>query len=312
MKKNIFIFLQIKKTFIFLFLRNDQNKIYSKTNRKLYRNHPLIIALDTDHHNLLDHPLARQLVKRKWKLYYRYFYSNIALVLLLLFLVTINILILTTTNKLKSSQMSFRLVSKPLHFSIVILAGLNLLKIALEILLYRGLRVPFVQLFGFVAYLTSIFAFLPYKTTNDIPVWQWQLAALSTLFQWLNIGFILRSVPIIGKCIVMFQSILFNILSLIFVILPLFVGFTLAATMIFYNQTSFLIPLYSFHKLLAMNIGEFDYETLFFSKPTYSIASFIFIPFLAIMTISFMNLLLGSTVGDIKKEMEHARLKASK
>lgn len=206
--------------------------------------------------------------------------------------------------------MSFRLVSKPLHFSIVILAGLNLLKIALEILLYRGLRVPFVQLFGFVAYLTSIFAFLPYKTTNDIPVWQWQLAALSTLFQWLNIGFILRSVPIIGKCIVMFQSILINILSLIFVILPLFVGFTLAATMIFYNQTSFLIPLYSFHKLLAMNIGEFDYETLFFSKPTYSIASFIFIPFLAIMTISFMNLLLGLTVGDIKKEMEHARLKA--
>lgn len=237
---------------------------------------------------------------------------NIILVVLLLFLVTSNILVLLITNNLKSSQTDIRISSKIIHVTIVIVAGLNLLKILLEILLYRGLRVPFVQLLGFVADLTSIIAFLPYKNTQHIHIWQWQLAALTVLFQWLNIAFILRSVPFIGKCIVLFQSILINMLSLMFVILPLFIAFSLATSMIFHNHTSFLTPIDSFHKLLAMNIGEFDYETLFFSKPTYPIASFLFIPFVAIMTIAFMNLLLGLTVGDIKKAMDHARSKASK
>ena len=66
------------------------------------------------------------------------------------------------------------------------------------------------------------------------------------------------------------------------------------------------------HKTSSMIIGEFDYETLFFSKTTLTAATFIFIPFIVIMTIVFMNLLLGITVGDIQSSKEKAQAKASK
>jgi transient receptor potential cation channel subfamily A protein 1 len=110
----------------------------------------------------------------------------------------------------------------------------------------------------------------------------------------------------------MFLSIFSNFISLIFVILPLFIAFTIATYMIFYNHSAFLTIIFSIHKLSAMIIGEFNYETLFHSKPTFKISTFVFIPFLVIMTMVFMNLLLGLTVGDIQSCMENARAKASK
>jgi len=200
----------------------------------------------------------------------------------------------------------------PTRWIIIILSGMNLFKIILEILLYGGLRVPFAQLFGIISFLTSILAFIPYNNTTEMIYWQWQLAAFSTLFQWFNTAFILRSVPFIGNFIVMFQSILINFLSLIFVILPLIIAFTIGTKMLFFNHSSFLTSLVSMHKLSAMIIGEFDYETLFFSKPVFKAAALLFIPFIVIMTIVFMNLLLGLTVGDIQSCMDNARPKASK
>jgi hypothetical protein len=61
-----------------------------------------------------------------------------------------------------------------------------------------------------------------------------------------------------------------------------------------------------------MILGEFNYEILFFSKSTFIVGTFIFIPFIVIMRIVFINLLLGITVGDRKNSMENARAKASK
>lgn len=138
------------------------------------------------------------------------------------------------------------------------------------------------------------------------------MAALSVLFQWFNIALILRSVPSIGKVIIMFQSILVKFTSLVFVILPLLIAFMISTHMIFYNHSAFLGILFSVRKLSAMLIGEFDYETLFHSKPTFTIASVIFISFIVIMAIVFMNLLLGLTVGDIQICLENAEAKASK
>lgn len=189
---------------------------------------------------------------------------------------------------------------------------MNTAKTILEIFLYRGLRVPFAQLFGLIAFLTSTIAFIPYQNTAEMNNWQWQIASFSVLFQWINIPFILRSFPSIGNVIIMFQSILMNFATLIFIILPLFIAFTIAYYMIFYNHATFFSIMFSIHRLSAMIIGDFGYETLFHSKPTFIIASFIFIPFVAVMTIVFMNLLLGLTVGDIQLCLENATAKASK
>jgi hypothetical protein len=82
--------------------------------------------------------------------------------------------------------------------------------------------------------------------------------------------------------------------------------------MIFFNQSSFVTITKASHKISSMIIGEFDYENLFFSKSTFTVAIFIFIPFIFIMTIVFMNFLLGITIGDRKSSMKNARAKTSK
>jgi hypothetical protein len=189
---------------------------------------------------------------------------------------------------------------------------MNLLRLILEIISYRGLRIPFAQTISLISFLICILAFLPWKGNYQLAHWQWELAACSTLFQWINIAIRSSPVPFIGNCIILFQSILFNVLSLLFVTLPLLIAFTIATHMIFYNQKSFITNTLSIHKLSAMIIGEFEFEALFYSKPTLPMAAYIFIPFMIIMTIVFMNLLLGLTVGDIKSCMENARSKASK
>jgi hypothetical protein len=281
----------------------------------LYRNHPFIIALDSEHYSLLEHPLARQLMSRKWKLYRPFFYLSRLLTFLLLLILTFYVLITPAPYTKSPHNFSTTFMEKsilPIRWIIVILAGMNLLKTILEIIFYRGLRVPFAQLFSIISFISAMIAFIPYKQDTQTIDWQWQLAAVSTLSQWFNIALILRSVPFIGNCIVMFQSILVNCLGLICVILPLLAAFTIAIQMVFFNHAAFVNILDSVRKLSAMLIGEFDYETLFYAKPTFPAASFIFVPFISMMSIVFMNLLLGLTVGDIHSAMESATAKASK
>ncbi|CAF3407987.1 unnamed protein product [Rotaria sp. Silwood1] len=298
----------------------NNNKLYTTSSRQLYRNHPLIIALDSEHYYLLEHPLAKQLMLRKWKLYRPFFYFPRILSFLLLLILTFYVLIIPAPNIISSSSSSSSkyislssIVNLTIRWIIIILSIINLLKIFLEIILFRGLRVPFVQLFGLISFLSSIIAFIPYKSeiNNNITSWQWQLTSFSILFQWFNIAVILRSVPMFGNFFVMIESILMKFTVLLFVMLPLLIAFTISTKMIFFNQAAFITVTRAIHKSSSMIVGEFDYEALFFSKSTFTAAVLLFIPFIVIMTIVFMNLLLGIAIGDIKSSMKNARAKAN-
>lgn len=300
------------------FLSSDETP-YTNRSSELYRNHPFIIALDRGHHFLLEHPLAKKLMDRKWKLYRPLFYFPRLLSFLLLLTLTVYALFAPAPNAKVSDSPNTDFLSTafvrfalPLRWMIAILAGINLLKILVEILLYRGLRVPFAQLFGIMSFTISIVAFLPDGSrTNQMLAWQWQLAAFAILFQWFNTAVILRSMPVVGTFIVLIESILIHVTSLILIMLPLLMAFTLSTQMIFFNQPSFQTLLHAMHKSSVILIGELDYEALFYSKPTFTVAKIIFIPFLIVMTIVFMNLLLGITVGDSKGSKKSARAKAS-
>ena len=307
--------LRDEKLSLVSLLRRDNGQLYTSYPYQLYRNHPFIIALDAEHHSLLQHPLARRLMERKWKSYRPLFYLTRMLTVLLLLALTFYVLLVPAPHSKSFTAPSTQTMHEtlaPMRWIIVTLAAVNFLKILLEILLYRGFRVVFAQIFSLLSFLTSMIAFLPLEKTNLTVDWQWQLAAFSTSAQWFNIAFIMRSVPFVGNVIVMVQSILANFGSLTFVALPLLVAFTLSTQMIFYNHPPFVLVGLSIHKLSAMLIGEYDYETLFHSKPALLIAGFIFTPFMVIMTIVFMNLLLGLTIGDLHSCMENARAKARK
>ena len=254
-------------------------------------------------------------MKRKWEFYRPLFYISRTLTFLLLLILTSYVLLIPAPISKRPPKYTLKFIDRilgPMRWSIVVLAGINIMKILSETFLYRGLRVPFAQIFSLISFGTALLAFLPLQQTKEIIGWQWQLATFSALFQWFNAAFILRSVPSVGKFIVMFQSVLINFFSLIFVTLPLLIAFTFSTKMIFYHHSSFQEIIFSLHKLTAMVIGEFDYHGLFFSKPVLTAATLIFFPFVMLMTISFMNLLLGLTIGDIERCLEDAQSKARK
>jgi hypothetical protein len=262
-------------------------------------------------------------MRRKWTQYRTLFYASRLFSFLLLVLLTVYVLIVPAPLIEHRSSLSTRWLTSNIfqHFltsirwMIIVLSIVNLLNIIIEIVVFRGLRVPFAQLFGMIAFATSIIAFLFYNDhhpTDEILSRQWQMTSFAILMQWFNAAVILRSMPFVGNFIVMLESILMNFIRLILIMLPLHVAFALAIQMLFFDHAAFATIFHSIHKLWAMLVGELDYEILFFSKPTFTAASIVFIPFFVMMTIASMNLLLGMTVGDIKSSMENARAKASK
>ncbi|CAF1027311.1 unnamed protein product [Adineta ricciae] len=296
----------------------DNDKLYTSSSRQLYRNHPLIIALDSEHHSLLDHPLCVRLMERKWKLYRSLFYFPRILAFLLLSILTVYALIIpaplktTSTSSTLSSWLSSIMLSSTVRWIIIVLSLINLLKIFSEIILYRGFRVPFAQLFGIVSFASSILAFIPHRDASEqMKHLQWQLVSFAILFQWFNTAVILRSVPFFGHFLIMLESVLTKFTLLVLAMFPLLIAFTISFKMIFFNHSAFVTLAQTMHKSSSMIVGEFDYETLFFSKAAFTAASFIFIPFVVIMTIVFLNLLLGITVGDIQDSVENARAKAN-
>ena len=170
----------LKSVLLLLFCR-ENGHLYDNNRRHLYRNHPFILALDTDHHFLLKHPLARQLLERKWKLYRPVFYFNLILNLSLLFVLSSYVLITPppSPNSDSSTQnQSLKLSHSIIRWIIIILATMNLLRLILEIISYRGLRIPFAQTISLISFLICILAFLPWKGNYQLAHWQWELAGM--------------------------------------------------------------------------------------------------------------------------------------
>ena len=260
-------------------------------------------------------------MSRKWELYRSLFYFPRILSFLLLFILTVYALVTPAPHISKASPKSlegapslvFSQMLTIARWLIVILSTINLSIIVLEIILYRGLRVPFAQLFGVISFAVSIIAFIPYGDhTEGLLSQQWQLTSFAILFQWFYAAVILRSVPFFGKFIVMLESVLADFIELLSVMLPLLIAFTIPTLMSFFTQPSLMTFIDAIEKSSAMLVGELDYETMFFAKQASSVAIVIFTPFLAIMTIVFMNLLIGITVGDIQASKAKARAKASR
>ena len=272
----------------------------------MYENHPLIIALDNHHYFLLEHPLVKQLLLRKWRSYRCLYYLPRVFVLLLLLIFTFYVSIIPRPT---TESMSFI----PTRWIIIVLSSMNLLKIFVEIFLFGGFRVPFAQLFALLSLLLSIISVVPMQNpSKTILSYQWQFAALAMLFQWLNIVIVLRSVSFFGTFLRMSELILQKLILLFLIISPLLIGFSISFHMIFSHQASLITVPKALHRISAMLLGEFDYETLFHSKRIFSIGSVLFILFILLLTMTFMNLLLGITVGDIRSSKANAQIRASK
>ena len=144
---------------------------------------------------------------------------------------------------------------------------------------------------------------------------QWGLAshfgAWAVFSVWMELAMMFGQLPAIGIYIQMSINVAKTLIVFLMVYSPVLFAFAFALHLLLASNGSFGNPLTSFLKILAMMIGELDYENNFTWNAVSKSKAFVstqilFIMFLLLVTVVIMNLLIGLTVSQV----EELRLKA--
>ncbi|KAK3103049.1 hypothetical protein FSP39_016076 [Pinctada imbricata] len=314
-------------------------KAYTTDSSELKKNHPLMIMVTSKREDLLAHPLVSALLRHKWNSFGRVFYY-LNFIIYAIFLVFLTGYILTTDPPFKfyekanvssstaesvacdaavAANITQDLFAKIGKYVIMGLAAWNLLRELLQIyqakLNYLGVE----NLMEWITYVAALLLVIDFETcqrdTGFRFNWQWSLGAMSIFLAWIDLVLFLQKFPRFGIYVVMFKDILNTFLSFFLVFVLFIVAFGFGFYALLQNQDPFATPWEALIKTTVMMIGEFEYETIFYSdvsahKDYHPEMTFImFVVFLIIMSIILMNLLVGLAVDDIKAVQEKAALR---
>ncbi|KAL5265325.1 hypothetical protein ACHWQZ_G006160 [Mnemiopsis leidyi] len=308
--------------------------------------HPLQVMVKAKRIELLDHPLVQSLIYNKWECYGKWFYYfNLTIYLIYLISLTIfalnqkppysarddgvkltNILDCNETQKAAAalSDTTIKCVEFDQHKKVLVqIAGYivlatSALRLVLELAQFIVQRVKYFSVMNFIELVlfgSSIYfchtVFYGLQIIKYRP--QWQMGVFSVFIAWMNLIMFLRKFPRIGIYIVMFVTVLLTFLQIMIILLIFIVAFALSFNMVLDKFPAFLDVLPSIMKTFVMMTGELEYDGYYVEEPLfYPEASYgLFICFVIIVPIVFMNLLVGLAVDDIKEVQHRAGLERS-
>ena len=319
-------------------------KPYASNGKVVMDNHPLMIMADQRRKNLLKHPLCLALVRHKWKSFGRYvYYSSLSLYGLFLLFLTSYVLIVPDPVEyswyyncsengsyskffMEARQQEVNPDSPPpekgpylyfAQFGIYALVGLNMFLELVQLCRTGRRYFQWTNLFDWIVYILSFLLVFDFGDdafkTGLRQCWQWELGAMAVVLAWLNLLGDIRQLPFLGIYVIMFFDILKTFLKFVGVFVVFIIAFGLGFHLLLIGSVDapFSDVGYSLIKTTVMMIGEFEFDTIFYSGDlAFPVASIIlFVAFLVIMAILLMNLLVGLAVDDIKAVQEQAVLK---
>ena len=143
-----------------------------------------------------------------------------------------------------------------------------------------------------------------------------QLAAISIFFAWFNLVLLLGGIPSVGIYIYMFTNVSKTLLFFIMIYSPALIAFALCFYVLVPDDVkAFKNPGRSILKIMAMMIGELEYEQTFLGNNEANqgtsariiLAWIMSVGFVCFATIVIMNLLVGLTVSEMEKLKSEAR-----
>ncbi|XP_019853990.1 PREDICTED: transient receptor potential cation channel subfamily A member 1 homolog [Amphimedon queenslandica] len=190
-------------------------------------------------------------------------------------------------------------------------------KLLAQLILRRWQSILEVFLFIFIV----IFAFVRSNQCYCTESWQWQIGVIAVFFSWIVLIFSIRRLPVVGIYVVMYITILYNLIRKVVVLALLLVfAFAFPFYMIFYDiqgklegiRTPFNTPWRTIYKTITMAAGHLRLDSLLhqdnqINSPDvqYPVVAFsLLIVFVVLMPILFINLLTSLAVGDIVQEIE--------
>lgn len=326
---------------------DDKNKVkklespYASNGKVWMDNHPLMIMAQQRRRDLLRHPLCLALVRHKWKTFGRYmYYGNLSFYSIFLTFLTIYILVAPNPAIYGSVETKKRCFQTALaasrdnpdwnkktieylcQYGIMVLVAINLVLEILEFYRARSRYFSWKNMFDWLVYVMAfllvfdITANAPY--TGERECWQWEMGAITVVLAWLNLLGDIRQLPFLGIYVIMFFDILrtFFKFAVIFLLFIIAFGLGFHALILTTSEGPFSDIGFAFVKTAVMMVGEFEFDTLFFSPPNegndlpFPITTILlFVAFLIIMSIILMNLMVGLAVDDIKAVQDQAILK---
>ncbi|XP_063677555.1 transient receptor potential cation channel subfamily A member 1-like isoform X7 [Bolinopsis microptera] len=308
--------------------------------------HPLQVMVKAKRIELLDHPLVQSLIYNKWECYGKWFYYfNLTVYLIYLASLTIfalnqkppynaanpdnmtklkNVLDCDDSEKERESNGEINCVTLKFHkqwliqiFGFIVL-GTSAIRLLLELAQFIVQKIKYFSVMNVIEIILFVSSFYFCHTVifglriieSEA---QWQIGVFSVFIAWMNLIMFLRKFPKIGIYIVMFVTVLLTFLQIMIILLIFIVAFALSFNMVLDKFDAFTEVLPSIMKTFVMMTGELEYDGYYVDVPLYyPEASYaLFICFVIVVPIVFMNLLVGLAVDDIKEVQHRAGLERS-
>lgn len=158
--------------------------------------------------------------------------------------------------------------------------------------------------------------FLGLFCSNDVDIsLKFHLGSWTLFFGWIEVTLLIGRFPLVGALIHMSLQVIKQLLTCLFVFLPVMIAFGLAFHVLLRSNPEFETPIWAVLKVLTTMLGEFEYYENFSWDAAsidkgYVSVQLLFILSFGFMTIIIMNLLIGLTVtklDDLLKEAEIIR-----
>ncbi|XP_048451862.1 transient receptor potential cation channel subfamily A member 1 [Rhincodon typus] len=280
---------------------------------------------------LLNHPVCTQFLKMKWQAYgLRAHIINMALFSLLLIPLTFLIIvsrpyafdkerpiISNFTQGMTGPWMEYQesLLYKLCTRTVFVMSILGVCKEIYQLLQQRlQYFLDSTNLLDWSMYVASIFFVIPWIFDVKTSI-QWECGSISAFATWVNFLLYLQRFDICGIYVVMFGEILNTLFHIMALFLFLILAFGFTFYILLYEQKAYGSPILSQLKILAMMLGDINYNDNFLipystDKMQFPLLTFgMLIMFLLLIPILLMNLLIGLAVGDIAEVQRTASLK---
>ncbi|KAK3541261.1 hypothetical protein QTP86_019188 [Hemibagrus guttatus] len=317
-------------TYNFRWLQAPLNVQKSQTDKALYIQ-PLAALNAMVHYNrleLLTHPVCHKYLEMKWKAYgSKAHLLNLAVYLLGLLPLTYLVMNLkptqiNTTNgtTFTMENISFNNQNYLISVSMLMVLIMNIYAICKEVIQMAQQRMSYfldssnvsdwATAISSIAFITPMF----FGVEGNL---QWQAGALAILFAWINFLLYFQRFERFGIYVIMFGEITKTLLSVLvlFIFLLMHLDFPSLHMISFPKYAEFHSIGLSLAQTFVMTVGELNYETSFQEAyiqgllPFPAVTYYVFVLFILLMPILFMNLMIGLAVGDIAEVQRNAAMK---
>lgn len=284
----------------------------------------MLCLVEVGQRHILKHPLCESFLHLKWLKIRKFFLFSLIFhsIFVAVFTGYIIVTFLPSLNNPHLSQLFFWFV---LMFTLI-LAFKEIFQVAHGIWVYaKGWE----NVLQWSVILTS--AMVLSRPVSD---WQHHVAALGSLFVWLELMMVVGRFPMFGIFVQMFTQVTINFLKFVGAYLCPIVGFSLAFCVLHTNYNPFKNPLVGLLKTIIMLSGELEFEDIFFDDKMenhdrkikdledknltgedfgepilYAGTSHcMFLAFVILVTVILANLMMGLAVSDIQELRRNAGL----